>query len=71
MRPIHKIKNLRINHMMVGLLLAIPFTACSSDKPASVVSPVVAINLVSVPNGDFENSLEGWTISDSLSLWLT
>ena len=64
MRPKQKIKNLRINHMMVGLLLAIPFTACSSDKPDSVVSPVVAINLVSVPNGDFEKSLEGWTISD-------
>ncbi len=57
-------KKFLANPMLIGMFLAMPFTACSSDKPGSMDTPLPSVGLTAVPNGDFENSLEGWTIGD-------
>ena len=62
-----KNKNLLTNPLLIGMFLAMPFTACSSDKPGSMDSPNPLVKLTSVPNGDFEKSLEGWTVADGAS----
>lgn len=65
MRPKIKNQKLLINPVLIGVLLAMPFTACSSDKAASVDNPELPVKLVTIPNGDFEKSLDGWTVSGS------
>lgn len=57
-------RRLFTNPALIGMFLAMPFSACSSDKPGSMDSPSPAIKLTSIPNGNFEQSLEKWTISD-------
>ena len=59
-----KNKNLLTNPLLVGMFLAMPFTACSSDKPGSMETPAPTVGLTVVPNGDFEKSLEGWNVSE-------
>lgn len=59
-----KSKNLLANPLLIGTFLAMPFTACSSDKPGSMDTPTPTFGLTSIPNGDFEKSLEGWTLSE-------
>lgn len=62
-----KNKNLLTNPFLIGMFLAMPFTACSSDKPGSWDSPNPLVRLTSVPNGDFEKSLENWSVTDGAS----
>lgn len=59
-----KNKYLFANPLMVGMFLAMPFTACSSDKPSAMDTPLPAVGLTDIPNGDFEKSLEGWNIAE-------
>ena len=62
-----KNKKLLTNPLLIGMVLAVPFASCSSDKPGGMDSPNPLVKLTSVPNGDFEKSLEEWTFSDGAS----
>lgn len=66
MKPKLNKKKLWINPLAIGVLLSMPLTACSSDKAISVDNPELPVKMVTIPNGDFEKSLDGWTISNSV-----
>lgn len=55
-------------YLMLGLFMSMSVVACSSDKPGSMDNPAPSVSLKSVPNGDFEKSMEEWTIDGKSSM---
>lgn len=49
------------------VLLGIALTSCSSDEPMAAPSSEPAVVVAPVPNGSFENGMEGWSVQGDAS----